>query len=226
MKIKSIIFALIVLAATVSCQQNGSSGDVTLTNEKDSVSYAIGIQLGKSVKSQKFDVNVEIIKKAFEVGYAEEEGLIPLAETQAIIQAAQKSTMERLATDNITKGETFLAENKTKEGVVTTESGLQYKVITKGTGPVPKSTDKIKAHYKGTLIDGTTFDSSYDRGEPAVFPVTGVIKGWIEALQLMPVGSKWELYIPSEIAYGPRGSRSIGPNEVLIFTLELISIEK
>jgi FKBP-type peptidyl-prolyl cis-trans isomerase FklB len=128
---------------------------------------------------------------------------------------------------NKTTGEKFLADNKAKEGVVTLPSGLQYKIIKEGDGAKPGPTDKVKAHYKGTHVDGTTFDSSYDRNDPAVFPLDKVIKGWTEALQLMKIGSKWELYIPSDIAYGAKGRKPvIGPNETLIFTVELLGIEK
>jgi FKBP-type peptidyl-prolyl cis-trans isomerase FklB len=128
---------------------------------------------------------------------------------------------------NLEEGQKFLAENKTKEGVTTLESGLQYQVITTGTGEKPTLTDRVKCHYHGTLIDGTVFDSSVDRGEPSVFPVNGVIKGWTEALQLMPVGSKWKLFIPADLAYGANGAGDkILPNSALIFEVELLSIEK
>jgi len=124
-------------------------------------------------------------------------------------------------------GKAFLEKNKKKEGIVTTESGLQYEIIKKGEGQIPTAENKVKVHYKGTLIDGEVFDSSYERGEPSEFPVTGVIKGWQEALQLMPVGSKWKIYVPSEIAYGARGTRgAIGPNMALIFEMELLEIVK
>ena len=130
-----------------------------------------------------------------------------------------------LSEKNRIEGETFLAENKNKPGVITTASGLQYKILQKGDGPVPTNTDRVKVHYRGKLLDGTEFDSSYERGTPATFAVTGVIKGWTEALQLMKVGSKYELYIPSELAYGKNGSGpQIGPDSVLIFEVELLSI--
>ena len=146
-------------------------------------------------------------------------------------QKQQKAKMEETnkvdAEKNKKAGEEFLAANKVKEGIVTTESGLQYRVINEGSGPKPTETDNVTVHYKGTLIDGEEFDSSYKRNQPATFPVNGVIKGWTEALQLMSKGSKWELFIPSEIAYGPNGAGgAIGPNEVLIFEVELIDINK
>jgi FKBP-type peptidyl-prolyl cis-trans isomerase FklB len=133
---------------------------------------------------------------------------------------------QQLADKNQKEGEVFLAENKKKKGVVTLPSGLQYHVITAGTGKIPKATDTVTTHYRGTLIDGTEFDSSYKRGEPASFPVNGVIKGWTEALQLMKVGSKWQLFIPSNLAYGPQGAgQVIGPSATLIFEIELLSIK-
>jgi FKBP-type peptidyl-prolyl cis-trans isomerase len=138
------------------------------------------------------------------------------------MQAEQKAAADK----NLADGEAFLKENATKEGVVTTESGLQYKIVTAGDGPKPGAGDVVKVHYRGTLLDGTEFDSSYKRGEPVTFPVGGVIPGWVEALQLMPVGSKWELYIPSGLAYGPGGAgNQIGPNSTLKFEVELLSIE-
>jgi FKBP-type peptidyl-prolyl cis-trans isomerase len=154
-------------------------------------------------------------------------------EVGAGMQQLQKTHTERMqaeqkvaADKNLADGEAFLKENATKEGVVTTESGLQYKIITAGEGPKPGAEDVVKVHYRGTLLDGTEFDSSYKRNEPVTFPVGGVIPGWVEALQLMPVGSKWELYIPSGLAYGPGGAGGqIGPNSTLKFEVELLSIE-
>jgi FKBP-type peptidyl-prolyl cis-trans isomerase FklB len=141
------------------------------------------------------------------------------------MQGKAQATMAAEAAKNKKEGEAFLAANKTKEGVKTLPSGLQYKVLKNGTGKTPKATDSVKAHYAGTLLNGTEFDSSIKRGEPTVFPVNGVIPGWIEALQLMKTGSKWQLFIPSELAYGERGQQSIPPNSVLIFEVELIGIE-
>ena len=142
------------------------------------------------------------------------------------IREKKNAKSKEIANANLKKGQEFLNENKDKPGVKVTESGLEYEIIKEGKGKIPGPNDKVKCHYKGTLIDGTVFDSSYDRGEPAVFPVNGVIKGWVEALQMMPVGSKWKLYIPSNLAYGERGSQpKIGPNETLIFEIELLDIE-
>lgn len=142
------------------------------------------------------------------------------------IREEKNAKSKEIADANLKKGQEFLAENKNKPGIKVTDSGLQYEIIKEGKGKIPGPKDKVKCNYKGTLIDGTVFDSSYDRGKPAVFPVNGVIKGWVEALQMMPVGSKWKLYIPAELAYGQRGSQpNIGPNEALIFEIELLDIE-
>jgi len=140
--------------------------------------------------------------------------------------AKQTEKMTAVAGKNKKEGETFLAENMKKEGVKTLASGLQYKVITEGTGKMPKATDTVTTNYRGTLVDGTEFDSSYKRGEPATFPVNGVIAGWTEALQLMKTGAKWQLFVPSNLAYGERGTGPIGPNAVLLFEVELISIKE
>jgi FKBP-type peptidyl-prolyl cis-trans isomerase len=146
---------------------------------------------------------------------------------QVDLRKKQEEKMQVLGDANRKAGEAFLAENKTKDGVVTLPSGLQYKILKEGTGPKPAATDTVVCNYKGTLLDNTEFDSSYKRGQPATFPVGGVIKGWTEALQLMPVGSKWELFIPSELAYGARGGPGggIGPNATLVFEVELMSIQ-
>jgi len=147
-------------------------------------------------------------------------------ELQKLQREKQKRDAEELAAKNWREGAEFLAQNKLKPGVVTLESGLQYKIITAGTGPKAKASDKVEAHYRGTLIDGSVFDSSHKRNKPLVIRVTGVIKGWVEALQLMPVGSKWELYIPSELAYGARAQGTkIGANSTLIFEIELLGIK-
>jgi FKBP-type peptidyl-prolyl cis-trans isomerase FklB len=138
----------------------------------------------------------------------------------------QAEKAQQMGAANKTEGETFLAANKNKEGVITLPSGLQYKILQAGTGPKPAATDSVVCNYRGTLINGTEFDSSYKRGQPATFPVNGVIKGWTEALQLMPVGSKWQLFVPAQLAYGDRGAGAdIGPNATLIFEVELLSIQ-
>lgn len=198
-----------------------------MTTTLDSVSYGLGVAIGNNIKSNGFDsVNVDLINKAFRDVYA---GKAELKKEDAdrIIQGFMAEKEKIKGEENLKKGQAFLEENKKKEGVQTTASGLQYKVITAGTGEKPTLNDKVTTHYHGTLIDGTVFDSSVDRREPASFPVSGVIPGWTEALQLMPVGSKWQLFIPANLAYGERGAGGkIGPNSVLIFDLELLSINK
>src|SRR5262249_42118223 len=149
-----------------------------------------------------------------------------MTEVQAEVQKQQQEKMKQAAETNQKDGESFLAANKTKEGIVTLPDGLQYKILKAGTGPKPTTTDTVVCNYRGTLVNGTEFDSSYKRGQPVTFPVSGVIKGWTEALQLMPVGSKWQLFIPSNLAYGERAmSPELGPNSTLIFDVELVSIQ-
>lgn len=193
----------------------------------DKLSYALGMSMASSlVNSGLNQIDVDSFVKAFvEVinnGAAE---MSPQEANQYIQEYLSKRQDEMLG-ENLKIGRDFLENNKKKEGVVTLSSGLQYEILTEGTGPKPKATDKVKCHYHGTLINGKVFDSSVERGQPAVFGVNQVIKGWVEALQLMPVGSKWRLYIPSELAYGAQGAgSSIEPNSTLIFDVELLGIE-
>ncbi len=206
---------------------------VELKTTKDRTSYTLGINIGKNFKNQSIDVDLNLLFKGIQDAMGGGKCLLTDAECGQVMQEFQKEMVARRSEGkkaagdkNRKEGEAFLAENAKKAGVETLPSGLQYKVITAGTGPTPKLTDTVKTHYRGTLIDGKEFDSSYSRGEPATFPVTGVIKGWTEALQLMPVGSKWQLYIPSELAYGDRGAGAdIGPGATLVFDIELLSIE-
>ena len=201
--------------------------------QKDKVSYALGMNIAASLRRQPIEINPDVLAQGLKDGMAggktlmtEDEARATLTQLQAEMQTKQAEKM-RLATENNKKeGEAFLAANKTKEGVVTLPSGLQYKILKAGTGPKPTASDTVVCNYRGTLINGTEFDSSYKRGEPATFPVGGVIKGWTEALQLMPVGSKWQLFIPPDMAYGTRGAGGdIGPNATLIFEVELLSIQ-
>jgi FKBP-type peptidyl-prolyl cis-trans isomerase FklB len=205
-----------------------------LTSTKQKASYAIGMNWGTGLHRQGIDVDsaalVQGMKDALGGGktlLTEEEARAALMQLQSEMQAKQQAKAAQEGDANKKEGDTFLAANKSKEGVVTLPSGLQYKILTPGTGPKPAASDSVVCNYKGTLINGTEFDSSYKRGEPATFPVTGVIKGWTEALQLMPVGSKWQLVIPSDLAYGPRGTPGgpIGPNATLVFEVELMSIK-
>ena len=207
------------------------------TNEKDKVSYALGMNiaasLGTNLKRQNVEINNDVLVQAIKDGLSGGKTLMTEAEAQNTLrqfmtelQQKQEAKMKEAAENNKKEADTFLAANKTKPGVVTLPDGLQYKIIKEGTGAKPAATDTVTVNYRGTLINGTEFDSSYKRGEPAKFPVGGVIKGWTEALQLMPVGSKWELYIPPDLAYGARGAGAdIGPNAALIFEVELLSIE-
>jgi FKBP-type peptidyl-prolyl cis-trans isomerase FklB len=208
--------------------------ETVLKTKKDKVSYAIGMDIGKNLKKQPIELNPEVISQGVWDALTEGKTLLTEQEYRDTMTAfrkemTQKQTaqMKETGDKNKIEGEKFLADNKKKDGVITTASGLQYKVVTKGDGASPKATDTVSVHYKGTLIDGKEFDSSHRRGQPASFPVNGVIKGWTEALQLMKPGSKWQLVIPSELAYGDRGAgRDIGPNSTLIFDVELLSIKE
>lgn len=228
----SIIYGLVVvLALSASCQQTGKK--VKLESNIDSVSYAIGVLVGTNNLKQLEtapggdEINKEAMAAAFRASTLAEDSIITPEQAQALIQKFFESASERQAQKNLEEGNAYLEKNKAREGVTTTESGLQYEVITAGTGPMPTAADQVRVHYHGTLIDGKVFDSSVDRGEPVVFGVGQVIPGWTEALQLMPVGSKWKIYLPSNIAYGERGAGGdIGPNAALIFEVELLEIVK
>jgi FKBP-type peptidyl-prolyl cis-trans isomerase FklB len=199
----------------------------------DKVSYVLGQSVGGDFRRQGFEIDPEVFAKSFIDAYNGKEPSLSVGEMQQVIRQFQQAMQEKKETEsqaagqvNLEKGQAFLKENKTREGVVETASGLQYRVIQEGTGKKPKATDTVETHYEGKTIDGEVFDSSYRRGTPATFPLNGVIKGWTEALQLMGTGSKWELFIPPGLAYGKQGSSNvIGPNSTLIFTVELISIK-
>ncbi len=198
----------------------------TFTTEKDLFSYSLGLNIAESLIKQGLnEVTIEALHKGLEdLLLGKELQLDPAKAGQILNDYFQKLQSQKLE-KNVTEGVEFLKANSTKEGVITLPSGLQYKILKEGNGPKPKATDKVTTHYHGTLINGTVFDSSVERGQPATFPVNGVIAGWIEALQLMPMGSKWKLFVPSDLAYGSRGaSELIGPNTTLIFDVELISI--
>ncbi|MFN3403523.1 MAG: FKBP-type peptidyl-prolyl cis-trans isomerase [Cytophagaceae bacterium] len=198
----------------------------TLKNQTDTLSYSLGVNIAQNLKQQGFDeLNIEAFAQAFKDVASKKNLIIQPEEGRNIINNYFMAKQNAKADKNLQEGKKFLEENKKKEGVVTLPSGLQYQVLKEGNGPTPKATDKVTTHYHGTLIDGTVFDSSVERGQPATFPVNGVIQGWVEALQLMKVGSKWRLFIPSNLAYGERGAgEAIGPNATLIFEVELISI--
>lgn len=206
---------------------------LTLKTQKDKASYALGMNFGTGLRKQSIDVDPAILARALRDSFAngktlltEDEARAVLTQLQGDVRKRQQELAQQVGDANKKQGLAFLDANKTKDGVVALPSGLQYKVLQEGTGPKPAATDTVVCNYRGTLLDSTEFDSSYKRGQPATFPVTGVIKGWTEALQLMPVGSKWQLFIPSELAYGERGAGGqIGPNATLIFEVELLSIQ-
>lgn len=204
-----------------------------LTTPKDKASYAIGLNIGRGLHRDSVDVDPNVLMQGLKDALADEKPLLTDDEAKAALTALQadvnKRQQEKMQVEgdaNKKEGDDFLAANKAKEGVVTLPSGLQYKILKEGTGPKPTANDSVVCNYRGTLLNGTEFDSSYKRGEPATFSVGQVIHGWTEALQLMPVGSKWQLFIPSELAYGPRGAGAqIGPNSTLVFEVELLSIQ-
>lgn len=220
MKYGSILLFFILLTIN---QKTIAQSDMT---KMDSISYSVGVMLGTNLKQQNLnEVDLDIVMAGIKETLAGE-GQIDQRTAGGVLQEYMKERQSKQTTENIMKGKQFLAENAKKEGVVTLESGLQYKVLNEGNGVIPTASDRVQVHYHGTLIDGTVFDSSVDRGEPATFGVTQVIKGWVEALQLMPAGSKWRLFIPSELAYGDQGAGGvIGPNAALIFDVELLDIK-
>jgi FKBP-type peptidyl-prolyl cis-trans isomerase len=205
-----------------------------LKTQKEKVSYGLGMDLGTNLKKQEVEVDVDLLTQGLKDALAggktlmtQEDVRTALTALQTELRAKQQEAAKKLAEKNKQAGEAFLAENKAKEGVVTLPSGLQYKILKAGDGKKPTADDTVECQYRGTLLDGTEFDSSYKRNQPATFKVKGVIPGWTEALQLMPVGSKWQLFIPSNLAYGERGAgRDIGPNSTLIFEVELLSIKE
>ena len=195
--------------------------------EMDQLSYALGVLLAQNLQNQGFDnLDEASMNAAIHDVLAGNEPKLTPEEANKVIQDYMQEKQKAQHADAIKKGEDFLAENAKREGIKVTESGLQYEVLKEGTGEKPSASSKVSVHYHGTLIDGTVFDSSVERGEPTSFGVNQVIKGWTEALQLMPQGSKWNLYIPADLAYGPRGAGGkIGPYETLIFEVELLEIQ-
>lgn len=193
----------------------------------DSLAYSLGVLIAENLRQQGFaDLKPELIAQGLTTSLKGEPSLIPLDQCGQNVQASATKRQMKQHEGNKTAGEQFLATNKTRQGVVTLADGLQYEILTAGTGAKPKATDKVLVHYHGTLIDGTVFDSSVDRGEPIAFPLNGVIPGWTEVLQLMPVGSKWRVYIPYQLAYGDRGAGgAIQPFSTLIFDIELLEIQ-
>ena len=203
-----------------------------MSNAKNRISYTLGVNIGSQFKRDNIDLNIDAFAMALKdiqenraLQLTSEELQAAMIEFQQIQQQRQEQALKVIAEANKKEGQAYMVKNAKKTGVVTTASGLQYKELAAGNGPKPTVKDTVTVHYRGTLLDGTVFDSSYDRGTPVSFSLSGVIPGWTEALQLMPVGAKWELVIPSDLAYGPRGTgREIGPNATLKFEVELLKI--
>ena len=242
MKLTLLITSLVAIGL-VACGEKAAetTEEPSIESVDQRLSYMVGTNMAQQFKRDEINIDIaalslgiEDVMNDKEVRLSEEQVKQTIAivqeraqKRQQELQAKQQEEQAQAAVKNKAEGEAYLTANKEKTGVVTTESGLQYKEITAGEGPSPTETDTVTVHYKGTLIDGTEFDSSYKRGEPATFPVNGVIPGWVEALQLMNVGDKWELTIPSDLAYGPGGTGStIGPNSTLLFEVELLDIVK
>ena len=251
MKMRSKIVMLVLVFLTVmlvNAAEEGAKKDTNepkivvqataekaeiLKTETEKVSYIIGTQIARNFKTQDIEVNLDSLMMGLKDALGGNKLVLSQSEMktaytawQQQMRAKQAAKQKKEAAENLAAGIAFLEANKAKEGVKVLPSGLQYKIITEGTGNTPTADDKVKTHYRGTLIDGTEFDSSYKRNKPAEFPVKGVIKGWTEALQLMKVGGKWELYIPADLAYGQRGRPSIPANSTLIFEIELLEIVK
>jgi FKBP-type peptidyl-prolyl cis-trans isomerase FklB len=228
---KRTVLAVVTLTAVVAVMA-AAQEPAPLKTEKDKLSYAMGMDLAGQLKANAVDIDPAIFAKGMVDMFAGKT-LLTEAESKAIISALQAARfvkrtgeLQAAGAKNKQEGDAFLAANKAKAGVVTLPSGMQYKVITAGTGPKPTLEQTVVCHYRGTLIDGQEFDSSFKRGQPATFPIKGVIKGWTEALQLMSVGSKWQVFIPPALAYGERGAGAdIGPNATLIFEIELVAIK-
>jgi len=232
---KLFILPAIILLSTIfsfSCSTSEKSSQdesVELTSKADSAAWIIGIQIADNFKKQKLadQLNLDIMFAAMEAQMESEELLIDLQEGNKVVSEFMQEATKSGSAGKIAEGEAFLKENAKRDEVKVTDSGLQYEILEVGEGEIPNAENVVKTHYHGTLLDGTVFDSSVERGKPAEFPVNGVIKGWVEALQMMPVGSKWKLYIPYDLAYGERGAGGvIGPYETLIFEIELIEIVK
>lgn len=230
-RLSATLVTLAILFLAIGCTAEDKAPELKSLNDK--VSYSIGLNIGKDFKTQNIEVDPDLLARGIRDALSDGKPLLTEEQIQETIAAFQQERVARqealtkeVAEKNQKEGEAFLAGNGKKEGVVTLPSGLQYKVIKEGEGKTPQATDTVVVHYRGTLIDGTEFDSSYDRGEPVTFPVNGVIAGWTEALQLMKEGATWQLVIPSALAYGERGAGAvIGPNATLVFEVELISIQ-
>jgi len=229
---KALVLTAAAAILLTSCAKKEADKAVKgeMKSEKEKISYVFGYQIGKNLKTAETEIDMNTLMNGLNFGLNGKDSMMTEQQMMEIMQKFQEEQMKKMQTKMESAkqaGTDYLAKNKTQPGVVTTASGLQYKVITEGKGAVPKAADKVKVHYKGTLIDGKEFDSSYKRGEPVTFQVDQVIKGWGEALQLMKVGGKYQLFIPSDLAYGERGAQpDILPNSALVFEVELIDIVK
>jgi len=234
MLVLGCLIAMTVYAAEEGTTESAEAGaapapeeaanTVPLDTEMQKVSYIIGTQIAGNLRKANIEVNVDSLAQGIKDALEGNKLKLSQAEMKTVYGAWQQKMKQKQASENLAKGKAFLEANKTKEGVKVTDSGLQYKVIEKGTGENPTTSDKVRVHYRGRLVNGQEFDSSYKRGKPAEFPVTGVIKGWTEALQLMKEGAKWELYIPPELAYGTRARPGLPGNSTLIFEVELLEV--
>ena len=231
---KNIFLIALTLTLALSCESNSqSSKDLTIETQMDSVSYSIGANIGRSFKADNLDLNPQLVLQGMIDKMKDSTTILTDEQMSQVMASFQQLMQEKKQKDflaksqaNTAKGQEFLDKNKSAEGVQVTESGLQHKVLKEGTGKSPNAKDTVKVHYHGTLLDGTVFDSSVERGEPIEFPLNRVIPGWTEGLQLMKEGGKSILYIPSELAYGARGQgETIGPNETLIFEVELLEVK-
>ncbi len=231
-RIKTIL-CITLLALTLSCEKaEQQPKTIALQTDKEKISYAIGVNMAQSISEIKDEIDLSILHQGMKDKMKENKLLVSAEEAQPLLQAFSEKLMAReqeksaaASKKNLEDGKAFLEQNKTKEGVITTESGLQYMVLKEGDGKSPGVSDRVRVHYEGTKLDGTMFDSSYKRGEPATFQADQVIKGWTEGLQLMKAGGKYRLFIPADLAYGSRGAgQEIGSNEVLKFDVELLEV--
>jgi FKBP-type peptidyl-prolyl cis-trans isomerase len=224
---------IVVLSILLGAISASAADEPALKTQKEKVSYGIGVDVARNFKRLGMDLDADTLLKGMRDGLADGKLLLTEEELRATLMAYQEELRQKqaqirkaAAENNLKEGEAFLSANKKKDGVVTLPSGLQYKILKAGEGKRPKDTDTVECQYRGTLVNGTEFDSSYRTGKPAIFKVTGVIAGWTEALKLMPVGSKWQLFIPPQLAYGERGAGNvIGPNATLIFEVELLAVK-
>lgn len=228
---KVLTITLLLATVAMAAQNDTEKKDPILNNENDSLSYFLGLTLGYDFQTLPFDANPDLVIAGLagamngSTGYSRQNTEAVFRQLQMTIQAKEQEKAAEEASLKEQEGATFLKENGEREGVITTASGLQYEVLVKGDGPMPADTSEVEVHYEGSLLDGSIFDSSYERGEPISFPLNRVIPGWTEGVQLMPVGSTYMLYIPSDLGYGSQGTGPIPPNSVLIFKIELLGIK-